>query len=41
MPCTYGHLIYDNEARIYTGDKITSSIKWCWGNWTAMCKRMK
>ena len=41
MPCTYGHLIYDNEARIYTGEKIVSSIKWCWWNWKAMYKRMK
>ena len=25
-PCTYGNLIFDKEARIYTGAKIASSI---------------
>ena len=25
-PCTYGYLIFDKEARIYTGAKIASSI---------------
>ena len=23
-PCTYGHLIFDNEARIYNGEKTNS-----------------
>ena len=23
-PCTYGHLIFDNEARIYNGEKTIS-----------------
>ena len=25
-PCTYGHLIFDKEARIYNGEKTASSI---------------
>ena len=25
-PCTYGHLIYDKEARIYNGEKTAFSI---------------
>ena len=29
------------EARIYNGEKTISSIKRCWENWTATCKRMK
>ena len=25
-PCTYGHLIFDKEARTYNGEKTASSI---------------
>ena len=25
-PCTYGHLIYDKEAKIYNGEKTVSSV---------------
>ena len=25
-PCTYGHLIYDKETKIYNGEKTVSSI---------------
>ena len=25
-PCTYGHLIYDKEAKIYNGEKTASSV---------------
>ena len=37
---TYGHLIFDKEARLYNGEK-TISDKWCWENWSTTCKRMK
>ena len=26
-PCTYGHLIYGKEARVYSGEKTLSSIR--------------
>ena len=36
-----GTLFLTKEARIYNGAKTASSIKWCWENRTATCKRMK
>ena len=42
-PHTYGHLIYDKGGKHINGKKTKSSLfnKWCQGNWTAPCKRMK
>ena len=36
-----GTLFLTKEARIKNGAKTASSIKCCWENWTATCKRMK
>ena len=40
-PCTYRHLIFDKEARIYNGEMTSSLTNWCWENWSTTCKRMK
>ena len=40
-PCTYAYLIFDKETRIYSGGKNSLFNKWCWENWTAMCKIMQ
>ena len=34
-------LFLTKETRTYNGEKIISSIKWCWENQTDTCKRMK
>ena len=38
-PHTYGQLIYDKGGKTTQWRKDSS--KWCWGNWTAIRKRMK
>ena len=38
--CTYDQLICDKGGKTTQCQKDILFNKWCWGNWTATCKRM-
>jgi hypothetical protein len=40
-PHTYGHLIFDKEAKTIQREKDSIFNKWCWFNWWSACRRMK
>ena len=40
-PCTYGHLIFDKRGKNTQWRKDNLFNKWCWGNQSTICERMK
>jgi hypothetical protein len=38
---TYGHLIFDKEAKTIQWKKDSIFNKWCWHNWELLCRRMQ
>ena len=41
MPHIYNHLICDKYDRNKQRGKDSLFNKWCWGNWLAMCRKLK
>ena len=37
---TYGQLIFDKAGKNIQWNKNRLFSKWCWGNWTATCRRI-
>jgi hypothetical protein len=36
---TYGHLIFDKEAKTMQWENESIFNKWCWSNWQSACGR--
>ena len=39
-PQTYGQVIFEKATKDIQWNKDSLFSKWCWGNWTATCRRM-
>jgi len=37
-PCTYGDLVFEKGGKNIQCGKGNLFKKWCWENWTTMCK---
>ena len=40
-PCTYGYFVFDKGGKNIQWIEDNLFNKWCWGNWSTTCKRMK
>ena len=41
MPHIYNHLIFDKHVKNKEWGKYPLFNKWCWGNWLAICRKLK
>ena len=39
-PQMYGQRIFDKAGKTIQWNKDSFFTKWCWGNWTATCRKM-